>query len=114
MYVPDTVLSDNPAEAIPAEPATPFTVNSYSLVDARYRNTTVSHKFCTITPVALQVTIVDAPFTRSLYKSAEDANLARSMILSYDPGVPVKRTTATIVRPPLVAIFKVRDPASRY
>jgi hypothetical protein len=28
--------------------------------------------------------------------------------------VPVKRTTATIVRPPLVAIFKVRAPASRY
>ena len=36
------------------------------------------------------------------------------MILSADPAVPVKRTTATIVRPPFVAIFKVRAPASRY
>jgi hypothetical protein len=37
-----------------------------------------------------------------------------SMILSWYPGFPVKRTTATIVRPPFVAIFKVRGPASRY
>jgi hypothetical protein len=36
------------------------------------------------------------------------------MILSKVPGSPVKRTTATIVRPPFVAIFKVRGPASRY
>jgi hypothetical protein len=36
------------------------------------------------------------------------------MIFSESPTVPVKRTTATIVRPPFVAIFKVRGPASRY
>ena len=42
------------------------------------------------------------------------APLPRSMILSQVPTVPVKRTTATIVRPPLVAIFNVRVPASRY
>ncbi len=42
------------------------------------------------------------------------APLPRSMILSWDAIVPVKRTTATIVRPPFVAIFKVRGPASRY
>ena len=36
------------------------------------------------------------------------------MILSKPPAVPVKRTTATIVRPPLVAIFKLRGPALRY
>jgi hypothetical protein len=38
----------------------------------------------------------------------------RSIILSQLPTVPVNRTTDTIVRPPFVAIFKVRDPASRY
>jgi hypothetical protein len=42
------------------------------------------------------------------------APLPRSMILSQFPTVPVKRTTATIVRPPLVAIFNVRFQASRY
>jgi len=38
----------------------------------------------------------------------------KSISLSQDEAVPVKRTTDTIVRPPFVAIFKVRDPASRY
>jgi hypothetical protein len=42
------------------------------------------------------------------------APLPRSMILSQLPIVPVKRATATIVRPPFVAIFNVRTPASRY
>jgi hypothetical protein len=37
-----------------------------------------------------------------------------SKILSQSPLFPVNRTTATIVNPPFVAIFKVRDPASRY
>jgi hypothetical protein len=37
-----------------------------------------------------------------------------SKILSQLPMDPVNRTTATIVKPPLVAIFKVRVPASRY
>jgi hypothetical protein len=36
-----------------------------------------------------------------------------SIILSYDPTVPVNRKTVTIVKPPFVAILKVRDPASR-
>ncbi len=36
------------------------------------------------------------------------------MILSLSAGVPMKRTTTTIVRPPFVAIFKMRAPASRY
>ena len=40
--------------------------------------------------------------------------LVKSMILSNDPADPVKRTTATIVRPPLVSIFQVHGPASRY
>jgi hypothetical protein len=104
MYVADTVLSDNAAEAVPAQTAPPFTLNSYSFVDARYRTTTVSHESCTITPVALQITILDAPFTRSLFKSAVESNLAkfrlfmglvlgwplpRSMIPSQLPAVPV-------------------------
>ena len=38
----------------------------------------------------------------------------KSMNISPVPTVPVKRTTATIVRPPFVAIFRVRAPASRY
>ncbi len=48
--------------------------------------------------------------------TSKNAELSNRMIGSqFGQGpVPVKRTTATIVRPPLVAIFKVRDPASRY
>ncbi len=34
--------------------------------------------------------------------------------LSYFPAVPVKRTTVTSEKPPLVAMFKVRVPPSRY
>jgi hypothetical protein len=34
--------------------------------------------------------------------------------LSQFPMVDVNRTTATIVKPPFVAIFNVREPASRY
>ena len=34
--------------------------------------------------------------------------------LSYFPAVPVKRTTTTNEKPPFVAMFKVREPASRY
>ena len=37
-----------------------------------------------------------------------------SSIRSQVAAFPVNRTTATIVMPPFVAIFKVRDPASRY
>ena len=37
-----------------------------------------------------------------------------SKILSQYPGLDVNRTTVTIVKPPLVATLKVRDPASRY
>jgi hypothetical protein len=36
-----------------------------------------------------------------------------STILSQAPATPVNFTTATIVKPPLVAIFKVREPALR-
>jgi hypothetical protein len=39
--------------------------------------------------------------------------LKKLMILSLATGVPEKRTTATIVRPPLVEMFKLRGPASR-
>ena len=42
-----------------------------------------------------------------------DVPLNRSIILSKLPIVPVKLTTATNVRPPLVAMFMVRGPASR-
>jgi hypothetical protein len=40
--------------------------------------------------------------------------LPRSIILSNPPAFVVNRTTATTVRPPFVAILKVRGPASRY
>ena len=40
--------------------------------------------------------------------------LPRCMILSQVAADPVNLTTDTIVRPPLVAMFKVREPASRY
>ena len=39
--------------------------------------------------------------------------LPKSIIISQLPMVDVKLTTATIVRPPFVAILNVRDPASR-
>jgi hypothetical protein len=39
---------------------------------------------------------------------------AMSTILSQVPMVDVNRTTATMVKPPFVAILKVRAPASRY
>ena len=42
------------------------------------------------------------------------APLPKSTILSQDAGFENTFTTVTIVRPPLVAILKVRDPASRY
>ena len=42
------------------------------------------------------------------------APLPRSIILTSLVTVPVNRTTATIVKPPFVAILKVRGPASRY
>jgi hypothetical protein len=37
--------------------------------------------------------------------------LPKSTILSKFPTLPVNRTTVTIVKPPFVAILKVRDPA---
>ena len=40
--------------------------------------------------------------------------LDKSIILSQFPMAPVNRTTATMVSPPLVAIFNVRCPASMY
>jgi hypothetical protein len=45
-----------------------------------------------------------------------NAELCNPMIVSQSGKgpVPVKRTTATIVSPPFVAIFKVRAPALRY
>jgi hypothetical protein len=46
---PETVLSAAASEAIRAELVALFTANSYSLVDARYLATAVSHVFCTIT-----------------------------------------------------------------
>ena len=55
--------------------------------------------------------LVSENLRRTRYMSGP---LVKSMILSNDPADPVKRTTATIVRPPLVSIFQVHGPASRY
>ena len=40
--------------------------------------------------------------------------MPRSIILSHVEIDPVNRTTVTIVKPPFVAMLKLRDPASRY
>jgi hypothetical protein len=49
-----------------------------------------------------------------MYMFSFPAPLFMSTMLSQFPISPVKRIAATIVRPPFVAMFKVRGPASRY
>jgi hypothetical protein len=54
-------------------------------------------------------------FCLDKYTSSDEESCNRMIGSQSGNGpVPVKRTTATIVRPPLVAIFNERDPASRY
>jgi len=85
----------------------------------------VIQEFCVIIPARFWYITVDAPsFMIVTPKSPPlslfiiilfmGAPLPSSRNLSQSAGVPPKRTTATIVKPPFVAIFKVRDPASRY
>jgi hypothetical protein len=122
--VKDTVLSVAEAEGFTVKEI-PFTEHTKTFVDARYVHTTVNHEFCTsIPPVVVIIPTLVTPFHTSLVTSVvEDraiikllfgAPLPRSIILSHATAVPVKRTTATAVKPPLVAMLSVREPASRY
>ena len=121
MYVLVNAMSGIAPEAVP-DLAALFTMNQYSFVDARYLPTTVSHVFCT-TALLLTCPIPVYPAVALKLKEYPDkqrkaysefADIVRHKICSPPPAGPVKRTTATIVRPPFVEIFKVRGPASRY
>jgi len=121
----DAVLSVTAAEAVPVKTLS-FTVNQYSLVDARYLATTVNQAPCTISPdetipTIPQLLLISSPtllLVSFLYIMIAVVSgrplICRSMILSQSAAVPVKRNTVTIVRPPFDAMFKLRGPASRY
>ncbi len=86
------VLSVIAVAIVPVLVTAPFTDIEYPLLDALYCTTTVNHEFCTINAAVM-------PSSRTLSQAEID---------------PVNRMTNTIVKPPLLAMLKVRDPASRY
>jgi hypothetical protein len=129
IQVPDDVLSVSPSEAIP-EPAALLTVNKTFLVDALYLATIVNHEFCTSAPDDVWMRVIFDPPADALKEISKAKSLEpalhksrllsqtwprepKSMNISSSASYSVKRTTATIVRPPFVAIFKVRGPALR-
>ena len=107
-----------------------FTVMKYCVDDASYLATIVNQVSCSITPLqtwsienldpsktckpkSFDTELFDHNLVRRILLVDPPAPFPRSMSLSPLTAGPVKRTTTTIVKPPLDAIFNVRSPASR-
>jgi hypothetical protein len=123
MYVLENVLSVNGGLlAHPPFQYAPFTKSSHIIVDARYLTVMVYHAFCAIPPPAASTvradptnspTYIPPPILPTNILSCP-LPFPKSIILSKLAVSPENRTTATIVRPPFVAIFNVCLPASMY